>query len=53
MPAINREWHLAHPMPKNPSLALRVAWHLEHAQACHCRPIPASVAAVLKAQGRA
>ena len=37
---MNRDWHLAHPMRKNPTEAQRIAWHLEHAAACACRPIP-------------
>jgi hypothetical protein len=40
---LNATWHLAHPMPKNPSLAQRIAWHLEHVQHCACRPIPAKL----------
>jgi hypothetical protein len=37
---INKDWHLAHTMPKNPSLQQRIKWHLEHAKYCGCRPIP-------------
>jgi hypothetical protein len=37
---LNKEWHLAHPMPKNPSLKDRIEWHLEHAKNCGCREIP-------------
>lgn len=37
---VNREWHLAHPMPKNPTEEVRLRWHLEHAKHCRCRPIP-------------
>jgi hypothetical protein len=37
---MNRDWHLAHPMPKNPTEAQRIAWHLEHTANCTCRPIP-------------
>ena len=37
---INKEWHLAHPMPKNPTLLQRIAWHINHAKQCACRPIP-------------
>ena len=37
---LNREWHLAHPMPKNPSFKQRVKWHLEHQKHCQCREIP-------------
>ena len=37
---LNKEWHLAHPMPKNPTLVQRIAWHINHAKHCACRPIP-------------
>ncbi|MFD2872891.1 hypothetical protein ACFS5N_10465 [Mucilaginibacter ximonensis] len=40
MKKINKSWHKAHPMPANPSLEQRIAWHLEHQQNCGCRPIP-------------
>lgn len=40
---INAEWHRAHPMPKNATLEQRAAWHVEHAQACACREMPASI----------
>lgn len=43
MKKLNAEWHLAHPMPKNPTLAQRVAWHAEHQKHCGCRPPPKSV----------
>jgi hypothetical protein len=45
---INKEWHLAHPMPKNPSLEQRIAWHLDHAQNCGCRDIPAKLKEEMK-----
>jgi hypothetical protein len=38
---INKEWHLAHRMPKNPSEQQRLEWHIAHAKHCHCREIPA------------
>lgn len=31
---INKEWHLAHPMPKNPTQEQRLKWHLEHSKHC-------------------
>ena len=37
---LNKEWHLTHPMPKNPTLEQRIAWHIDHAKHCACRPIP-------------
>jgi len=36
---INKDWHLAHKMPKNPSLDQRINWHVEHARHCTCRPL--------------
>jgi hypothetical protein len=39
MGTINAEWHRAHPMPKNPTLDQRIAWHAEHARNCGCREI--------------
>lgn len=35
--AINKEWHLANKMPKNPTIDERMNWHLEHAKNCSCR----------------
>lgn len=35
-----RAWHLKNKMPKNPTLKQRIAWHIEHAKFCACRPIP-------------
>jgi hypothetical protein len=32
--AINKEWHLQHPMPKNPTVEERILWHLEHKKYC-------------------
>jgi len=46
-PALNADWHRANPMPKNPTLDQRVAWHLAHSAACRCRPRPATVIAEL------
>ena len=40
---INAEWHNTHPMPKNPTVEQRIAWHIEHARECACRPIPAKL----------
>lgn len=36
---LNKEWHFAHPMPKNPTLDQRIAWHIEHQKHCACRKI--------------
>lgn len=47
---INASWHKKNPMPKNPTLKERAAWHIAHATACGCRPIPKSVASFLRKQ---
>ncbi len=50
---INRVWHDAHPMPKRPTLAQRIAWHREHVRQCGCRPMPRSIAgAIAEEDGR-
>jgi hypothetical protein len=38
-------------MPANPTPEQRIAWHLDHAQNCQCRPIPPGVAALMRARG--
>ncbi|MHB9052522.1 MAG: hypothetical protein ACYC5F_00820 [Thermoleophilia bacterium] len=38
MGKINKEWHLANKMPKNPTLEERMLWHREHLKHCDCRP---------------
>lgn len=45
---LNKEWHLNHPMPKNPSLDERIAWHVEHAKNCACREMPVTIKEELK-----
>ena len=45
----NAEWHAKHPMPPRASLEDRVTWHAAHARHCGCRPVPASLAARVKA----
>ncbi|MBS1903980.1 MAG: hypothetical protein JSS75_09770 [Bacteroidetes bacterium] len=37
---LNAEWHNDHRMPKNATLDQRIAWHIEHAKHCGCRPMP-------------
>ncbi|HQF36288.1 MAG TPA: hypothetical protein PLL26_01435 [Candidatus Dojkabacteria bacterium] len=39
MVKINREWHLANKMPKNPTHQQRMKWHIEHNKNCQCYPI--------------
>jgi len=40
---MNRTWHEEHKMPAKASEQERIQWHLEHAQACRCRPFPAKL----------
>ncbi len=45
---LNKEWHVKHPMPKNPTPEQRIAWHVEHAKNCACRDMPDSIKKALK-----
>jgi hypothetical protein len=38
-------------MPERATDDQRIAWHLEHAQVCGCRPIPNGVLALMRAKG--
>lgn len=40
---LNQAWHRAHRMPVRATTAQRLKWHRAHAQACGCRPMPASL----------
>ena len=40
---INKEWHIAHRMPKKASLDQRIEWHIAHAMNCNCREMPRSI----------
>jgi hypothetical protein len=42
-PKMNAAWHDENHMPHRPTLEAQVRWHLEHAQACGCRPIPKGI----------
>jgi hypothetical protein len=48
---MNKEWHLKHPMPKNPTIDQRIEWHLAHQKACACRKIPEKLAEEMKKRG--
>lgn len=48
---MNAAWHAANPMPRNATLDQRIAWHVSHAAACACRPIPEKLAAEMKRRG--
>ncbi|WP_425417423.1 hypothetical protein [Oricola indica] len=43
MGKVNAEWHNANPIPKNPTLTQRIAWHRAHAAHCACREMPANI----------
>jgi hypothetical protein len=47
----NTKWHLNHPMPKNPTLEQRIAWHTAHIRHCQCRGIPDKLLAEMKRRG--
>jgi len=49
--AINREWHLAHPMPPQATLDERINWHLAHAANCGCRKMPENLRKEAEARG--
>jgi hypothetical protein len=44
----NKEWHLMHKMPKNPTTEQRIEWHIEHARYCDCREIPPKLKAKIE-----
>ncbi len=50
-PKLNREWHLAHRMPKNPSYEQRLEWHAAHAANCACREMPETLRVELVRRG--
>jgi hypothetical protein len=50
---VNKQWHDAHPMPPRATAEQRADWHLEHAAACGCRPIPPTTLALLRERGLA
>jgi hypothetical protein len=51
LPRLNADWHRAHPMPKNPTLDERIAWHLDHAAHCGCREIPPTLRDEMEKRG--
>ncbi|MGN6486789.1 MAG: hypothetical protein ACTHLT_03065 [Devosia sp.] len=48
---LNREWHLAHKLPRNASLEERLNWHMLHAENCQCREMPDTIRRELEARG--
>jgi hypothetical protein len=53
MMKLNARWHRAHRMPRNPTEAQRLAWHIAHAKACACRPMSPALRALLRRRGLA
>jgi hypothetical protein len=51
--AINARWHAKNKMPKAAKIDERIRWHVAHANACGCRPIPASVAEAIRERSAA
>jgi hypothetical protein len=47
---MNADWHHQHPMGSHPTQDERIAWHLAHAAACACRPIPAPLLDEIRAR---
>ncbi|MDV3278561.1 MAG: hypothetical protein LYZ69_08905 [Nitrososphaerales archaeon] len=45
---MNTAWHKTNKMPKRATMEQRLEWHVEHADACGCRQMPARVRAELK-----
>lgn len=46
---MNADWHRKHKMPRNPTKEQRIAWHVGHAAACGCRPVPEKLRAEIVA----
>ena len=44
----NKDWHISHPMPQNPTMEERLEWHIEHAKYCQCREIPTALKVEIK-----
>lgn len=51
MGTTNKAWHEHNRMPRNPTFQQRVAWHVAHAAACGCRPMPPAIVELLKQHG--
>ncbi len=48
---MNKLWHDANRLAPKAKLEERLTWHLEHAKACGCRDMPASIKTVLTERG--
>jgi hypothetical protein len=45
---MNKDWHANNRMPKNATMEQRIRWQEEHARVYGCRPLQASVRAVIE-----
>lgn len=52
-PKQNRECHEQHRMPPKATTDQRIAWHLEHARHCSCRPMPEKLRQIIEERERA
>ncbi|SMH38340.1 hypothetical protein [Mesorhizobium australicum] len=48
---MNREWHEAHPLPRNATFEERLEWHRQHREQCGCRESPANILKELEKRG--
>jgi hypothetical protein len=46
---INRDWHLANKMPKNPTEEVRARWHTAHSENCTCREMTPAIKKLVEA----
>jgi hypothetical protein len=51
MSKLNKAWHLANRMPKNPTLDQRITWQVNHARNCQCRKLEGSILEEIKKRG--
>jgi hypothetical protein len=47
---VNADWHRAHVLGSGAPMEARIAWHIEHARECACRPIPETVQRAIDAK---
>jgi len=47
---MNTQWHAEHRLARTAGFDERVQWHIAHAEACGCRPIPPDIAEAIDAE---
>jgi len=40
---LNARWHATHRLARRATLKQRIAWHVQHAKHCGCRPMPRGI----------